>query len=90
MCEITRKWMGIGYEEGILVGKEEGYTSGKIEGRAEGKIDILINLLKRKLGCLSENIINIINSLDEKAISTIALNIFDIDKEEDILKYILR
>ena len=29
------------------------------------------------------------NSLDEKTINTIALNIFDIDKEEDILKYIL-
>ena len=47
-----------------------------------------MNQLKKKLGFLSENIIKIINNLDEKTISTIALNIFDINNEEDILKYI--
>ncbi len=80
MCEITRKWMGIGYEEGILVGKEEGYTN--------GKIDLTMKLLIKKLGGISEYIINKINDSNEEELEQLSLNIFDIENEEDILRYI--
>ena len=93
MCEICDqlKEMGRieGLEEGELIGISKGEIIGMEKGYVNGKLDILMSQLRKKLGYLSENIIKIINSLDEKAINTIALNIFDIDNEEDILKYIL-
>ena len=89
MCEICDQLKEMGRIEGEIIGEKRGFTNGKAEGKIEGKMDILMKQLKRKLGYLSENVIKIMNSLDEKTINTIALNIFDIDKEEDILKYIL-
>ncbi len=66
---------------------------GRIEGKAEGKIEkaaqMTINLLIRKLGSLSDHTINKINHSNEKTLDILAINIFDIDKEEDIFKYVL-
>lgn len=80
--------MGIGYEEGIAQGyengKEEGYTNGKIEKAAQ----MTINLLIRKLGFISENTMNKINASNEEELDQLSLNIFDINREEDVLKYI--
>lgn len=72
--------MGIGYENG----KEEGYKNGKIEKAAQ----MTINLLIRKLGFISENIMNKINASNEEELDQLSLNIFDINREEDVLKYI--
>jgi hypothetical protein len=83
----------MGRIEGEVIGEKRGYANGKVEGKAEGKIEkaaqMIINLLIKKLGSLSEYIVNKINSSDETTLDILAINIFDIDKEEDILKYIL-
>ncbi len=72
MCEITRKWMGIGYEQGMN----------------QGIVKTTVTILKKKLGFISENIIEKISNRNEDELNYIVINIFDIDKEEDILKYI--
>ncbi len=93
MCEICEQLKEMGRIEGEVIGEKRGYANGKVEGKAEGKIEkaaqMIINLLIKKLGSLSEYIVNKINSSDETTLDILAINIFDIDKEEDILKYIL-
>ena len=54
------------YEEGIEVGIEK------------GQYLLLIKLLRKKLGTISKNYINKLESLDNKKIITVALNIFNI------------
>ena len=76
MCEITRKWMGIGYEEG--------YTNGKMETMR----DNVTCLLNTKLGLLSKKMIEKINNGNEKELNQIIIDIFNIENEDDILKYI--
>ena len=80
MCEITRKWMGIGYENG----KEEGYKNGKMETMR----DNVTCLLNTKLGLLSKKMIEKINNGNEKELNQIIIDIFNIENEDDILKYI--
>lgn len=59
------------YEEGIEVGIEK------------GQYLLLIKLLRKKLGTISKNYINKLESLDNKKIITVALNIFNIESIED-------
>ena len=47
-----------------------------------------MKLLIKKLGALSECIMNKINDSNEEELEQLSLNIFDIDKEDDILKYV--
>ncbi len=96
MCEICEqlKEMGrvegelIGISKGEIIGEKRGYTNDKAEGKIEKASQITINLLKRKLGSLPEYIISKIKDSDEMTLDALAFNIFDIDKEEDILKYV--
>lgn len=104
MCEISEKWMKQGYEKGMIIGEEkgyenglsdgitQGYENGKADGITNGKKEkatqMITNLLTKKLGSISEYVINKINDSDEMALDTLSLNIFDIDSEEDILRYV--
>ena len=47
-----------------------------------------MKLLIKKLGGISEYIINKINDSNEEELEQLSLNIFDIENEEDILRYI--
>ena len=80
MCEITRKWMGIEYDNGLVYGIAQ--------GMGQGITKTIINQLTKNLGSILEYIINKINDSNEEDLDQLLLNIFDIDKEEDILKYI--
>ena len=80
MCEITRKWMGIGYDNGLVYGIAQ--------GMGQGITKTIINQLTKNLGSILEYIINKINDSNEEDLDQLLLNISDIDKEEDILKYI--
>ncbi|MBQ5695044.1 MAG: DUF4351 domain-containing protein [Clostridium sp.] len=65
------------YEEGIEVGIEK------------GQYLLLIKLLRKKLGTISKNYINKLESLDNKKIITVALNIFNIESIEDLDRYLI-
>ena len=64
------------YEEGIQVGIEHGqYT-------------LLLKLLRKKLGTISEIYLNKLEYLENKKILDISLNIFDIRTIDDLAKYL--
>lgn len=65
------------YEEGIEVGIEK------------GQYLLLIKLLRKKLGTISKSYINKLESLDNKKIITVALNIFNIESIEDLDRYLI-
>lgn len=71
------------YEDGKSKGEEEGL----IRGKAEGKAEVLIKQLAKKFKSIPEAYINKIKKLPEVIIETIATDIFDLEKVEDIEKY---
>ena len=66
---------------------EEGEAKGKIEGKAEGKTDILIRLLIKKFGSISDEYKTNIKNLSEETIDIIAMEIFDMEKLDEVNKY---
>ncbi|MBC7797885.1 MAG: DUF4351 domain-containing protein [Pyrinomonadaceae bacterium] len=83
--EILRRGLRDGIEKGIAEGKAKGLTEGKAEGIAEGIAEgetlaskkILIKLLMRKFGALSDAITVKINGLNFEKSETLAEEIFD-------------
>lgn len=65
------------YEEGIEVGIEQ------------GQYLLLIKLLNKKLGRISNKYLNKIQNLDNNKIIKIALDIFNIENTEDLSKYLV-
>ena len=58
------------------------------EGREEGKAELLVKQLERKLKEIPENYKKLIMNLQEEKIDEIGLNIFDIEKIEELDKYL--
>ncbi len=85
MCEICEQLK----EMGRVEGREEGKVEGKIKGKMETMKETAINLLVKKLGYLSRNILIKIKGSNENELNELIIHIFDIEKEEDILKYVL-
>lgn len=71
------------YEDGKSKGEEEGIIKGKTEGKAE----VLIKQLVKKFKSIPEDYIDKIKKLPEVVIETIATDIFDLEKVEDVEKY---
>jgi len=70
--------------------KEEGVKEGRAEGKAEGKAEALIKLLTKKLHEIPETYKDKINKLPEVEIDIMLIDIFDIEKVEDLDKYFTR
>jgi len=79
-------------KEGLNEGRKEGINEGRIEGRIEGKIqgksELLIKQLTKKFNGLSDYYAEKIRDLPEEAIELMATDIFDLEKVEDIKKYL--
>jgi hypothetical protein len=60
---------------------------GRKEGREEGKTELLIKQLRKKFNELPENYENRIKKLSKDKIETIATDIFDMDRIEDLKRY---
>jgi len=58
------------------------------EGKKEGKAELLITLLKKRFNGLSDYYTDKIRSLPEGVINQIATDIFDLEKVEDLKKYL--
>ena len=63
-------------------------SDGIKEGKKEGKTEQLITLLKKRFNGLSDYYTDKIRSLPEDAIDKIATDIFDLEKIEDLKKYL--
>ena len=74
--------------DGIKEGLKEGKKEGMKEGKKEGKAELLITQLKKRFNGLSDYYANNIRSLPEGVIDQIATDIFDLEKVEDIKKYL--
>jgi len=74
--------------DGIKEGLKEGKKEGMKEGKKEGKAELLITQLKKRFNGLSDYYANNIRSLPEGVIDQIATDIFDLEKIEDLKKYL--
>ncbi|MBZ9623206.1 Rpn family recombination-promoting nuclease/putative transposase [Clostridium sp. FP2] len=75
-------------KEAIKEGLDEGKKEGKKEGMKEGKSELLIKQLIKRFNGLSDFYIENIKKLPEESIELIATNIFDLEKIEDIKKFL--
>ncbi len=74
--------------DAIKEGLNEGKIEGKKEGMKEGKSELLIKQLIKRFNGLSDYYIENIKKLPVESIDLIATNIFDLEKIEDIKKYL--
>ena len=84
MCEALERYTRETFDEGKVEGKAEG----KLEGEAIGKRNIIILQLRKKIGQLSHTMIERIQNTSTEKIDILAMNIFDIESEDDILEII--
>jgi len=68
--------------------KSDAIKEGRIEGKIQGKSELLIKQLTKKFNGLSDYYAEKIRDLPEEAIELIATDIFDLEKVEDIKKYL--
>lgn len=77
-----------GLAEGRKEGIKEGIKDGLKKGINEGKADLLIKQLIKRFNSLSDYYIEKIQDLPEETIDLIATDIFDLEKIEDLKKYV--
>ena len=67
---------------------EEGKRIGREQGKQEEKRNVVVLLLTKKLGKLSDQIIHLIETSSTERINRLMIQIFDIENEDDIIKFI--
>ena len=65
---------------------EEGKRIGREQGKQEEKRNVVVLLLTKKLGKLSDQIIHLIETASTELINQLIVQIFDIENEEDVRK----
>ena len=88
MCEAMERYAQRKVEEGKRIGRELGKLEGKREGKQEEKRNVVVLLLTKKLGKLSDHIIHLIETSSNELINELIMQIFDIENEDDIIKFI--
>jgi hypothetical protein len=71
-------------DEGIM----QGEIKSEIKGKAKGKAELLIIQLTKKFKKVPEEYIKKIKNLSETTIEVIATEIFDLERIEDIKRYL--
>ena len=80
MCEAMERYAQRKVEEGKRIGREQ--------GKQEEKRNVVVLLLTKKLGKLSDQIIHLIETSSTERINQLMIQIFDIENEDDIIKFI--
>ena len=92
MCEamdrLFQRFEDRGMEKGETIGFEKGERSGIEKGKREEKQNTLKEQLKVKLGTLSRPLEKQLTNTSLEKLNVLALNIFNINSEEDVLKII--
>ena len=70
--------------EGIDKGRKEGIEQGKQQGLEEGKISLMITLLTKKIGKLTNETMMSIKTASQESIERLVQNFMSIENEEDI------
>lgn len=74
--------------KGELRGKKIGENEGKAKGTKIGKLAMLTTILNTRLETLSKEIEKVLEECTDEQLDTLAIHIFDIQNEDDVLKYI--
>lgn len=73
-----------GIQQGIQQGLEQGRKVGLEEGRREKAQDLVIRLLKKRLGSVSSEVEEKIKALSLKELDELAEKIFEVSSESDV------
>ncbi|MBE0470383.1 MAG: DUF4351 domain-containing protein [Methyloprofundus sp.] len=73
-----------GHQEGELKGKIKGKIEGKLEGKLEGESVIILRILKRKLGPLSEKTRFAIQALNDRQLEALSDHLLDFSSKNDL------
>jgi flagellar biosynthesis/type III secretory pathway protein FliH len=77
-----------GREKGIEEGREKGMEQGIEKGKEQGKISLIKRLLEKKFGLIPVAVLEQIDSLNDKTLDALSLEILDMQRLEDLNKYI--
>ena len=92
MCEgmdrLFQRFENQGMEKGETIGFKKGERSGIEKGKREEKQNTLKDLLKVKLGTLSNPLEKQLTNTSLEKLNELTLNIFNVTNEEDVLKII--
>ena len=88
MCEAMDRLFQKLRNEGEVLGLEKGETIGFEKGKREEKQNTLKDLLKVKLGTLSNPLEKQLTNTSLEKLNELTLNIFNVTNEEDVLKII--
>ncbi|WP_050636055.1 DUF4351 domain-containing protein [Candidatus Stoquefichus sp. SB1] len=67
-----------------LQGEQKGRELGLKDGLKVGKIEVITNLLKTKLGNLSDEVMNQIQACNEEQLDSLVNHLITINNEQDI------
>ena len=88
MCEAMDRLFQRFENQGMEKGETIGFEKGERFGIEKGKLDTLKDLLKVKLGTLSNPLENQLTNTSLEKLNELTLNIFNITNEEDVLRII--
>ena len=79
-----------GKRKGREEGRQEGRQEGREEGRQEGEAKLIIRLLTRRFGQLSEDYLTQIRGLSVEQLETLGDALLDFESEEDLQQWLTR
>ncbi|MDJ0662324.1 MAG: Rpn family recombination-promoting nuclease/putative transposase [Crocosphaera sp.] len=79
-----------GKRKGREEGRQEGRQEGREEGRQEGEAKLIIRLLTRRFGQLSEDYLTQIRGLSVEQLETLGDALLDFESEEDLQQWLIR
>ena len=88
MDQLFQRMRNEGEVLGIEKGETIGFEKGERFGIEKGKLNTLKELLKVKLGTLSNSLEKQLTNTSLEKLNELTLNIFNINSEEDVLKII--
>ncbi|MGI9953556.1 DUF4351 domain-containing protein, partial [Moorellaceae bacterium AZ2] len=84
VMELRTSWHIKGWQEGL----EQGRKVGLEEGRREKAQDLVIRLLKKRLGFVSPEVEERVKGLSLEELDELAEKIFEISSESDLRKFL--
>ena len=79
-----------GLVKGIEKGREQGLVQGQEQGRIEEKRSLVERLLVKKFGLVPQDILEQIPKMNAATLDLISIEIFDMQRIEDLQRYIVR
>ena len=90
MLKIVKFAEEKGIEKGIDQGLEQGREQGLEQGRIEEKRSLVERLLVKKFGLVPQDIIEQIPKMNAATLDLISIEIFDMQRIEDLQRYIVK